>query len=263
VDPVTFTIKRDKDVFPFSYEESASGRRMVVSGHLDHDDPLLARLHCVNLPKLREAWNSLDPQLILRSIRIDPMGGRTDPIASPARKGWCKATLIYATEPFTGTAFLRPTQPGDTWTEIETGLTSITVFNDITGAFPQSPLNGGDGVSRDVGTLTAIVKRWYGPDQQIPWTQFTSLMDPGFVNSRSIELPKVLNRSSGMKVAKGQGRYLGWTPEYDGDLVGVSHKILIAPDHLARSQIRNAEGKVVGVEERAIYGEADFAVLIG
>ena len=152
--------------------------------------------------------------------------------------------------------------PGDTWTEIETGLTSTTVYNDVTGAFPQSPLNGGDGVSRDVGTLTAIVKRWYDADTAIPWVAFTALIDPGYVNRDALELPKVLNRGVGMQIAPGQAHYLGWTPEYDGTLVGVSHKLLIARDHLVRSQVRNAKGDVVGVEERAIYDTRDFAVLL-
>lgn len=125
-----------------------------------------------------------------------------------------------------------------------------------------TPISGGEGVPKDVGTVAAKVHTFARDESGVNLPRLVELQNEQAVNDSVIGLPPVYNGTAPWSLQVGQARYHSFELDFESGLVKVVHTLLLAVDHKARWRLEDDKGKSVGPEqERLIYRPMNLAGL--
>jgi hypothetical protein len=257
-----FTFLDDDEDFPWHPADDGKGVKFSRFGLINAQNPLAALRH-VTVPRVGDRYDDAQYIFVKSKRVVERTGGR--PFSSDGAT--YKIEVVYETPTWSGAGILRPITPNDAWTEVTFGNTSLTVYRDVGVEYPPStrvpPINGGDGVGRDVGTIEAAVKVWY--DQAgfvaVDHTRLVTLSQ-GVVNAAAVSLPSLMGSGLRLNFGPGMVRYRNTAYEREGEFYGIVHNLVLAPDHLHREFTRDEHGEL-GNEftTRVLYESADMSGL--
>lgn len=151
---------------------------------------------------------------------------------------------------------------GTKFTAFEPSVQSIQAlygWNDAPGA---EPIGNRDGVSKDVGTVSAKVKAYTRDSTGITLPRLIELQALQAVNLAPVTLPPIYGETVPWTIAPGQARYHSFRLESEQGLAVVEHTLLLAVDHKARWRKEDDKGNAIGpVQEREVYEPKSFAGL--
>lgn len=256
-----FIFLDDDEEFPFFPQDEARGMRVSRFGKIQAADPIKALAH-KSVPEVGEKFAEA-MFLFVKSRRVvGKLGGRVGEGDGPTYK----IEVVYETPTWSGAGVLKATRPGESWTEVTTGNSEITIYSDV-GLTPdptvvRPPIAGGDGANVEIGTVEATVKAWYNREGfvQVDVGRLVVLAQ-GCVNENPVALPNLIGSGVNLNMAAGQVRYRSFGFIREGEFYGVEHRLALAPDHKIRSFKRDEDGMVsrdydeyIGYVSRSLAG---------
>lgn len=257
-----FTFLDDDDSFPYHPSDDGKGVKFSRFGLIAAQDPLVALRHST-VPRVGDRYD--DAQFIF--VKSKRVVARHAGRPNSADGAVYKIEIVYETPTWSGAGILRPLTPNDAWTEVTYGNTSLTVYRDVGVEYPEGmrvpPINAGDGVGRDVGTVEASVKVWYDRAgfAAVDHTRIVNLCQ-GVVNDAAVSLPSLMGSGLRLNFGPGMVRYRNAAYEREGEFFGIVHNLVLAPDHLHREFTKDENGEF-GNEftTRVLYERADMSGL--
>lgn len=257
-----FKFLDDDEEFPFFPQDEARGMRVSRYGTIQAADPIKALAH----PSVPAVGDKFAEQMFLfvKSRRVmGKLGGRVGSGDGPVYK----LEIAYETPTWSGAGILRATTPGESWTEVTTGNTNLTIYTDVVADDDpnarRAPIAGGDGATIEIGTVEASVKVWYNRAgfANVDVGRLVTLAKGG-VNAAPVVLPNLIGSGVSLNMARGQVRYRSFGFLRDGEFFGVEHRLALAPDFLIRVAKRDGDGMMTGViEEHTGYLDIDLGGL--
>jgi len=258
-----FRFLDDDDQFPFFPEESKDGLRVVRYGLISAPDPVTALRH----PSVPKRGDALIEGVWLFAVSkriVQTFGGRVGTAEGPQYK----VEVTYQAPTWGAAGVLRPAAAGDTWTEVTFGTTNLTVYAEVGVEVPPgetvAPLNGGDGMTRDVGTMEAVVRTWFDEEGFREYYHPRLVqMSQGYVNAAPVVLPRLMGSTLNWNMGPEQVRYVSVEYAREGDFYGIHHHLKLAPTHKVIELIKDANGMIVGggYNLRQIYEPIEFGGL--
>lgn len=183
-------------------------------------------------------------------------------------------------------------KPGDAITELVTSTEQQTIYYPVDqfgtvqriavdaegaaliGITPdETPIANGDGVSIEVGSISATVSVWHELNQAPNYARFTRLSRPSKVNMTAVSLPPLERSTQRLTFENRQVRYRTWKssvelsgePGPDGlptPLLRLDHSLALAENHDVIWQAQNAAGEPNGrYWKDRVYADADMTGL--
>lgn len=260
-DYTSFQFLDDDEEFPFFPEDTGRGLRVARYGLLQAADPLKAIMHS-SVPQRGERLREDLFMFVTTRRVVKTMGGRVGDGSGPVYK----LEIIYETPTWSGGGLLRPARPGDTWTEWSFGTTALQVYDEVGLLRPEGivvpPLAGGDGVSRDVGTIEATVKSWYNLEGFRAENHARMVtLSQGWVNQDPLVLPNLIGSGVNLTMGAGQVRYVSAEYIREGEFYGIAHHVKLAIDHKVRIGEKDENGLLGPLVPKQIYAPIDMSGL--
>lgn len=248
-----FRFIHDEDEYPWTVEQTARGIVVVRHGKIQAADPVAAVLH-ESVPKIGEKYAEGSFLRVVSVRKVADVGGRV----GSGDGIHVKLEVRYETPVYGGGGVLSPTAPGDSWTEWGFGTAALQVYDEVGLELPEGivvpPLNNGDGVSRDVGTIEATVKVWYnragfGAENHARMVELSE----GWVNDGPLVLPNLIGSGVYLNMGPGQVRYVSAEYVREGEFFGIFHHLKLARDHKPRLVSKDENGMVDAITTPQIY----------
>lgn len=257
---------------------NANGKTATRYGRIDTADITAAQI-ASGLPRIGDALHVSTPGIVVRTIDIQPVaGGQTLGLGAfpgAANTGLSEVVIQYDSSGGGDIKNPKPTVPGEAWTSIENGSTSINIYyapeadstlagttniESLPDGLLVGPINDGNGISLDVATLAVTVTKSFLATASIPFNTYNSLRNT--LNIAPITLPPLYNGPNSWTLAKGQGLYTGFVPEVQGELLVVKHQFKIATDHWVRIETRAPDGTLADRKTLRPRNYADHSGLV-
>lgn len=187
-------------------------------------------IDAIGLPQPGDKWSSKFPTLFAtRTGGVERLGGKDE--LGNGEKGWSRIPVEYSTPSARGT--IAPSGPGDSWTEMQIGTDSeqikVVLAGDSDNINPNvPPVNDGQGISVSTGVFGVRVRTFQRPSDPIDMQRLTDLAEVCKINLNPVTLPPLYKTGTRLSLAKGQIRYV--VPEFNvvGDLMEITHHMIIA-----------------------------------
>lgn len=227
--PIVATLIVDNREWRESLSRTAEGMQGIRHYKVNTDIAELA-IDAIGLPQPGEKWSSKFPTLfVTRNGGVERLGGRD--ALGDGSAGWSRIPVEYSTP--SGRGSIAPSGPGDSWTEIQVGTESEQIKAVLAGDTDSidrtmPPINDGQGLSVSVGVFGIRVRTFQRPGDPIDMQRLTDLCEVSKINLNPVTLPPLYKTGTRLQLAKGQIRYI--SPEFNviGDLMEVTHNMIIA-----------------------------------
>ncbi|MGE3175863.1 MAG: hypothetical protein AB7O32_00220 [Vicinamibacterales bacterium] len=218
---------------------------------------LAAAYTAAGLPLPGTAFDAIVPKCVARDYDPGERGG----VDNASGEGGYTFMRVGFSDGGGGGQFKTVTH-GTRFTAFEPSVQSAQVVNGVFDLATDPPINGGEGVVKDVGTMAAKVHTYARDESGVDLPRLAELQNEQAVNDSPITLPPLYNGTRPWVLAVGQARYHSLDMDFESGLVRVTHTLLLAPDHKARWRQQNDKGYPVGPEQtRLIYRPMDLAGL--
>jgi hypothetical protein len=224
------------------------------------DDPVAA-LTAPGVPGKGDAWSTAFPGVIVQSLDSEYEGGRSD----TDRVGRCLVRVNYAAP--SGRLGQPPANAALAYTEQEVQVGSVHVVYPVGELRPgemgppdSTPIAGGRGCDIETVSVGCKVHRFFplsAPPDLADWLPLV-----GKLNRNTLLLPGLLGTSTTVAIEPYQARYRAPSMTRDGDLIRLTHELVIAPDHDVYYFLEDDKGLPVGdVRAARVYLSTDFPAL--
>lgn len=259
---IEFNFIDDPSQYPFTVTRSEEGTEITRVGMVNTDDPIRGLIDAHGIPSVGDKYDDRMPDC--RVVRIGPiqrMGGRD--ANGDGSGGTLRVPVTYRTPSFGGQILIKaPKSVNDKWSELSTSGATVTVFADWDDdGSGTPPIAGGNGTPKQVSTLSARVKRFYPLNGQIPWARLIELAAENATNDAALVIPGPYGSSTSLQMAIGQVRYTGFESELEGQFLGVTHMLELAPSHAYFGVLTDKDGNIIASERRVIYKPLSMAGL--
>jgi hypothetical protein len=256
---ITFEFFDDPQQGPFVVSRSEEGTEITRVGWINTDDPIRGLLEATGLPRIGDKYDDRIPDC--RVVRIGPVqrvGGR-DPTGQGAG-GNLKVPVTYRTPAYGGQILIKAAKSvDDKWSELSTTSSTVTVYADWDDdGSGTPPIAGGNGAPKQLSTLSARVKRFYALNGQVPWSRLIELAAENATNDTPLVIPGPYGSATSLQLDAGQVRYTGFESDLDGQFLGVTHLLELAPSHAYFGVLTDRDGNIVASERRVIYRPMDM-----